>query len=229
MADQTLAENIAVQLRRDILRGILKPGESIKERDNAAEMGVSRTPMREAIRILAKEGLVVLRPSRSPIVAPLDFKSVSDQAEVLIALEKLSAELACKNATDEDIDRLEKIVTVMSEKFYETDPLDMFEIDMSFHTAIAEASHNLALASTHRSYLERLWHARYLAASQRRNRERVVNEHTQILVAMRNRDIAAARAAIENHLWHLADDIRVQIERHNSAAESGSKLTGEDK
>lgn len=229
MADHTLAEQIAVQLRRDILRGKLTPGESIKERDNAAEMGVSRTPMREAIRILAKEGLVVLRPSRSPIVAPLDFKSVSDQSEVLIALEKLSAELACKNATGADLDRLEGIVTYMSEHFYDTDPLDMFEIDMSFHTAIAEASHNLALASTHRSYLERLWHARYLAASQRRNRERVVNEHTQILNAMRDRDVTAARAAIENHLWHLAEDIRAQIERHNTAAEGSKKTTGDTK
>ncbi|MEQ9673915.1 MAG: winged helix-turn-helix domain-containing protein, partial [Roseovarius indicus] len=69
MAEGILAEQIANQLRRDILRGKLAPGASIKERDNAAEMGVSRTPMREAIRILAQDGLVILRPARSPIVA----------------------------------------------------------------------------------------------------------------------------------------------------------------
>lgn len=212
MADETLAETIAKQLRRDILRGELLPGASIKERDNAAEMGVSRTPMREAIRILAKEGLVELRPSRSPIVATLDMKSVQDQAEVLIALEKLSAELACKNATEDDLTRIAQIVDHMDKHFYEIDALDMFEIDMSFHTAIAEASHNEALAETHRTFLQRLWHARYLAAVQRRNRERVVNEHTSILNAIRSREPSNARAAIDNHLWHLADDIRAQIE-----------------
>lgn len=227
MAEDTLAENIANQLRRNILRGKLPPGTSIKERDNAAEMGVSRTPMREAIRILAKEGLIHLRPSRSPIVAPLDFKEISDQAEVLIALEKLSAELACKYATEDDLKQIGEIVDFMAEKFYETDPLDMFEIDMSFHTAIAKASHNDALAETHQTFLQRLWHARYLAASQRRNRQRVVTEHTHILNAMRAHDVEAARNAIDQHLWHLAEDIRALIKDQQDAESSATETTGE--
>ena len=100
----------------------------------------------------------------------------------------------------------------MAEHFDTMDPLDMFEIDMSFHTTIALASHNAALADTHRTFLQRLWRARYLAAVQRRNRERVVSEHTRILDALRARDPEAARAAIDNHLWHLAEDIRSVIE-----------------
>ena len=67
MAEHSLPDQIADELRRDILRGRLVPGDAIKERDNATEMGVSRTPLREAVRILAKEGLVDLRPARSPI------------------------------------------------------------------------------------------------------------------------------------------------------------------
>jgi len=63
MPDQTLPEKLANQLRRDILRGRLVPGDSLKERDQAAELGVSRTPMREAIRIVAREGLITLRPA----------------------------------------------------------------------------------------------------------------------------------------------------------------------
>ncbi len=230
MAEEFLAEQIAQQLRRNILRGQLPPGTSIKERDNAAEMGVSRTPMREAIRILAKEGLVQLRPSRSPVVAQLSFKDVEDQAQVLIALEKLSAELACQHASDTDIDRIADIVDHMAEHFNSTDPLDMFEIDMSFHTAIAEASNNQALAETHRSFLQRLWRARYLAASQRRNRERVVNEHTRILNAIRARDPKEARDAIDHHLWHLAEDIREIIGMENADTtdnKNGTKHNGD--
>lgn len=208
MTETVLAEQIATRLRRDILRGTLPPGAPIKERDNASDLGVSRTPMREAIRILAKEGLVELRPSRSPIVARPDVKDLADQTLVLIALEKLSAELACAAATAADLDRIAGILATMADRFAETDPLDMFEIDMSFHTAIAEASHNRALAETHRAFLQRLWHARFLAARQKRARDRVLQEHGRILDALRARDPVAARMAIERHLGHLADDIR---------------------
>jgi len=227
MAEHPLAEQLANQLRRDILRGRLPPGTSIKERDSAAELGVSRTPMREAIRVLAQEGLVVLRPSRSPIVAQPTFKEVSDQVEVLMALEKLSAELACTAATKKEIDHLGAIVDTMAARFDDADPLDMFEIDMSFHTAIAQASHNEALAETHGSFLARLWRARYLAAVQRRNRERLITQHSAIVDALRARDPEATRAAIHEHLWHLADDIRTVIEQEQADNETADTELGE--
>jgi DNA-binding GntR family transcriptional regulator len=225
MADQTLAEQIANRLRRDILRGKLAPGTSVKERDNAAELGVSRTPMREAIRILSKEGLISLRPSRSPIVTISDFKEVSDQAVVLISLEELSAELACKHATKADLEKIAGIVDHMNSHFDETDPLDMFEIDMSFHTAIARASRNRPLAETHRAYLQRLWRVRYLAAVKRRNRERVVADHTLIVDALHNRDPEAARAAIKEHLGNLANDIRAVIESETDSDTTSNEGT----
>lgn len=213
MTQETLAEQIANRLRRRILRGTLSPGTSVKERDIAADMGVSRTPIREATRILSKEGLVELRPSRSPIVAVADVKEMADKTEVLIALEKLSAQLACRNAADTQIDRIAGIVKYMADHFDDTDPLEMFEIDMSFHTAIAAASANAALAETHGTFLRQLWRPRYLAARRRRNRERVVTEHTRILDALRARDETAARGAIACHLSHLAQDIRTVIEQ----------------
>lgn len=216
--EETLPEQIARQLRRDILRGKLPPGTSIKERDNAAEMGVSRTPMREAIRILAKEGLVILRPARSPIVAQPSIKEISDQVEVLIALEKLSAELACKNATEAEIDALAATLDYMDKNFETADPLDMFETDMGFHAALAAMSHNDVIAELHRTLLERLWRARYLAARRRRNRERVIVQHGSIVDALRNRDRVAALAAIEAHLGHLDRDIRNVLAQEAEAA-----------
>ena len=227
MTDQTLSEQLANWLRRDILRGRRPPGTSIKERDTAADLGVSRTPMREAIRILAKEGLVVLRPSRSPIVARPSDKDVSDQAEVLLALEQLSAELACQAATDDEIAHIAKIADTMETQFDDTDPLDMFEIDMSFHTAIAKASHNDALAETHYAYLARLWRARHLAAVQRRNRDRVITQHGVIVRALRAREPAAARAAIHAHLGHLAVEIRAAMEQENTDNETAETATGD--
>ena len=207
MADETLPAQIASQLRRDILRGVLRPGMSIKERDNADKMGVSRTPLREAVRILATEGLVELRPARSPIVAIPSIKQITDEVEVLLAVEKLSGELACARATEEEIDALAAIVQVMSDTFDTVDAVEMFEIDMSFHAALARAAHNDPLAEIHRTFLARLWRSRFLAAIQRRNRERVVEHHSHIVDALRARDAFAIRAAIGVHLDRLAEDI----------------------
>ncbi|ETX12998.1 GntR family transcriptional regulator [Roseivivax halodurans JCM 10272] len=216
--EPTLPEQIARKLRRDILRGVLAPGAAVKERDNAARLGVSRTPMREAIRILAKEGLLMLRPSRSPVVAQPTFREISDWVEVLLALETLSAELACRHASAAEIADLRRITASMDARFDIADPLDIFEIDMRFHTGIARASHNAALAETHGAYLARLWRARFLSAAQRRNRARVVTDHSRILDTIEARDGAAARSAIDFHLGHLAEDIRAAIEAEESAA-----------
>lgn len=212
MAEENLAEHIADRLRRAILRGTLPPGAPIKERDNAADLGVSRTPLREAIRMLAKEGLVVLRPARSPRVAVADPKEAGDQVAVLIALEKLSGEWACTHATKAQIDRIEALLDSMARDFDRVDPLDLFERDMAFHSAIAEASGNRALAETHRTYLRRLWRVRYLAASQRPAGDRVLREHGAIVAALRARDPEATRAAIARHLLRLADDIHRLLE-----------------
>lgn len=213
MQDQTLPEQIANQLRRDILRGTLEPGDSLKERDKAAELGVSRTPMREAIRIVAREGLVTLRPARSPIVAMPDVKAVTDDVEVLLAVEKLSGELACERATEADIDKIAVILRHMEDNFDTMDPLDMFEVDMSFHAAIAAAAHNQPLAEIHSRFLARLWRARFLAAVKRRNRASVVEHHTAILAALRDRDATGTRAAIGMHLDRLSEDVAEVIRR----------------
>lgn len=222
MADQTLPAQIANQLRRDILRGVLRPGMSIKERDNAEKLGVSRTPLREAIRMLATEGLVELRPARSPIVSMPTVKQISDEVEVLLAVEKLSGELACSRATDDDIAALAAIVQMMSDAFETLDAVEMFEIDMSFHAALARAAHNEPLADIHGTFLSRLWRSRFLAAIQRRNRERVIDHHSHIVDALRARDAAAIRAAIGVHLDHLAEDIVDVVAREIAEASDGA-------
>ena len=106
----------------------------------------------------------------------------------------------------------------MSETFDTVDPIEMFEIDMSFHAALAQAAHNDALAEIHGTYLARLWRSRFLAAIQRRNRERVVDHHSRIVDALRARDAAAIRAAIGVHLDRLAEDITRAVAREQETA-----------
>lgn len=220
MVEKTLPEQIADSLRRDILRGKLVPGAPVKERDGAGEKGVSRTPMREAIRILALEGLIELRPARSPVVARPDLKSVTDDVEVLLAIERLSSQLACARATQDDLDEIAGINQRMSDGFETEDHLDIFELDMAFHSAIAQASHNAQLAGIHRTYLARLWRLRFLASIKRRNKARVIGHHTGILDALINRDPVAAEAAIDLHLSALAQDIAEVLEAESEAEQN---------
>ncbi|SEM01999.1 transcriptional regulator, GntR family [Roseovarius azorensis] len=231
MTEPALADRIANELRRSILRGELVPGAPIKERDHATVMGVSRTPMREAIRILAKEGLVELSPARSPIVSKPTAKDLCDQAAVLVALEKLSGELACDHATDTDLGRIREAARRMEETFYTAERIDSFEMDMAFHTTIAEASRNAALARTHKAYLARLWHARYLTSRMRMNRERVLTQHNDILDAILHRDKPALSAAFDAHLGHLPQDLEnlmaSQSQDKTTPARTGGKETNE--
>ncbi|ASP21025.1 HTH-type transcriptional repressor RspR [Antarctobacter heliothermus] len=134
MVDGTLPEQIATRLRRDILRGKLPPGTPVKERDHAAELGVSRTPMREAIRMLAKEGLVQLRPARSPIVAKPSFEEVAHNIEVMAALEVLSVRLTCQRASDPEIDEIADVANHMQRDYDSLDRVDLFELDMRAFT-----------------------------------------------------------------------------------------------
>lgn len=208
----TLPEQIAAQLRRDILNGKFAPGTTIKERDNAQEMGVSRTPMREAIRILANEGLVVLRPARSPIVAQPSFKQIADNIEVLTALELLSADLACQNATDEQIAHIVELNDRFCRLNDTLERIDLFELDMAFHIAIAEASNNEVLAETHRAILARLWRARFLSARRKTSRGRVMNQHNLITEGLRRRDSDMVRINLQDHLEHLLVNVRDYFE-----------------
>jgi DNA-binding GntR family transcriptional regulator len=208
MTDKTLPEQIADKLRRDILKGTLAPGQQIKERDHATDLDVSRTPMREAIRILSKEGLVILRPSRSPIVADPSFEEISDVIEVLTALELCCGALACKHATPEDMVKIQAMHNTMAQLQGKIDRIDFFELDMEFHMAIAQASHNAVLAETHSAFVRRLWRARYLSASRKESADRVKRQHGAIMDALARRDVERMAIEISAHLDALIENIR---------------------
>ncbi|CUH59858.1 putative HTH-type transcriptional regulator YdfH [Thalassobacter stenotrophicus] len=211
-AEVTLPEQIATELRRDILNGKFAPGATLKERDNALETGVSRTPMREAIRILANEGLVQLRPARSPIVAQPTFKQISDNIVVLTTLELLSADLACQTATDEQIQDIEDAQNKFAAEADLVERVEAFELDMQVHLAITRASNNDVLIDAHRSMLERMWRARFLSARRADSRANVMKQHGQIIDDLKRRDADAVRKSLSAHLELLAVNVRGYFE-----------------
>lgn len=208
--DATFPAGIAAALRREILTGTLAPGSLIKERDHAERLGVSRTPLREAVRILAKEGLVTLRPLRSPLVTDLTRQEALDEVAVLRQLELFGGELACANALDEEIDHIAALAALVERTHGTGDKVEVFDNDMQMHRAIVAAGHNAALTRSYAEHLARLWRIRFLSARRRSDAARVLEDHRGMVAALRARDPARMRASMDSHLASLTRN----VERH---------------
>ncbi|WP_198671200.1 GntR family transcriptional regulator [Oceanibium sediminis] len=197
---RTLPEKAAEDLRRRILLGEFAPGETLPERETATALGVSRTPLREALRILANEGLVDIRPARSPSVANPTAAELSQLFSVMRVLEALAGELTCISGSDAQIAGIGALHEALSEIDPAESPIDFFNADMAFHKAIAVASGNEPLLKTHKEYNARLWRARFLTSRVRTDRERILREHGDIVAGLEARDTRWTSAVLDSHL-----------------------------
>src|SRR5699024_8835087 len=132
-------------LRRAILRGELKPGERLMEIQLAERLGVSRTPIREAIRKLELEGLVLMIPRKGAEVAKISARSLRDVLEVRRALEELAIELACQRMSEEEVGKLQKAQEDFKKAIAEGDAMKIAETDEHFHDVIYEGTQNAKL------------------------------------------------------------------------------------
>lgn len=204
---KTLAEEAADNLREFILLGKLAPGTAIPERDLAEALGVSRTPLREALRLLEVEGLVEYSATRRPHVADPSLHELTQYISVLGALEALAGETACAEATMAEIAEIVRLGNKMAQESEAIEPLEFFRLDMLFHAAIVEASRNEPLIETHRQYNARLWRARFMSSQQFDRRDNTLAEHTEIIEALEKRDAAATRRALRDHLKSTIENI----------------------
>lgn len=215
-ARKSLAEEAAAQLRDLILLERLAPGEQIRERDVAEALGISRTPLREALRLLEVEGLVEYSPTRRPFVADPDLETLAQNLSVLGALEGLAGEQACANATDRQIDEIGEICRAMIRHSDSDDPMTFFRRDMSFHEAIVAASGNRPLAETQRQYNARLWRARFISSQRKPDRARTLRQHEDVFEALARRDGPACRNALTAHLATAVENIaKTRSERNH--------------
>ncbi|EFO31213.1 GntR family transcriptional regulator [Roseibium sp. TrichSKD4] len=197
---RTLAEEAADNLREFILLEKLEPGTAIPERELAEALGISRTPLREALRQLEREGLVEYPANRRPRVADPSLEELTQYISVLGALEGLAGETACAVASDKEIAEIVDLSHQMTVQSDVISQLDFFRLDMRFHGSIVEASHNEPLIETHRQYNARLWRARFLSSRQEDRRQNTLSQHVEITTALQNRDETATRRALRDHL-----------------------------
>ncbi len=195
-----LHERAAARMRTMIIRGELPPGSQTRETRLSKTLGVSRTPLREAMKVLAAEGLVELRPNRSPRITDLDTEGISELFEALAGIERLAAELAAQRATEKELQRLRTLQTRMETFHRERRLDDYFAINGEIHSLIVRAARNTPLREAHETLLSRAERARYLALGADRRWSNSVDEHSAILVALERRDSETSGRLLGEHV-----------------------------
>ncbi len=204
---QRLAEQIAEMLRHQIILGDLGPGVPVHERETAEALGVSRTPLREALFILEADGLVRMAPARTPTVADPSFIEISQMLLVQSALEGLAGECACAQISDAEVIEIAALHDRLMALSDSDDALEFFRIDMAFHEAIVASTGNDPLIRTHRQYHIRLWRARYQSSEKRVNRKKTLQDHGRIVEGLRGRDPTIAGGILREHLLRAIQNL----------------------
>jgi DNA-binding GntR family transcriptional regulator len=187
-------------LRQAILKGELEPGERLMEIQLAERLGVSRTPIREAIRKLELEGLVLMIPRKGAEVAKISEKSLRDVLELRRSLEELAIELACQRMTEEEIDELEDAQRAFRKAVDSKDVMLMAETDEKYHEIIYQGTKNSRLVQILNNLREQMYRYRLEYIKDADKRQILLIEHDNILKAVRNRKVAEAKAAMREHI-----------------------------
>lgn len=197
-----LHEDAIEQLRAMIVYGELDPGERLNERVLCEQFAISRTPLREAFKMLALEGLVELLPNRGAMVAKPDPARISQTLAVMGALEGLAGELACTSADASAIAEIRALHFEMLATHARGDLSGYFKYNQLIHLRIVEASGNPVLAATYRQLNASVRRVRYMANLSPERWGAAVREHEAILAALASRDGARLRALLSDHLAH---------------------------
>jgi DNA-binding GntR family transcriptional regulator len=192
---------LAIDRLRDlIVQGDLLPGERLNERMLCEHLGISRTPLREAIKLLATEGLVRLLPHRGAQVAPLEARSLADTLEVMGAMEALAGELACRRAGAAVITEIRALHDEMLARYAARDLAGYFRCNQAIHLKIVEAGGNPVLAGAYRQLNANVLRARYMANLSQERWDAAVREHEAIIAALEARDASRLTRLLREHL-----------------------------
>ncbi len=197
-----LHEEATDRLRDLIVQGRLAPGTRLNERLLTAQLGLSRTPLREAIKVLATEGLVELLPNRGAIVSQMDPVRLGESLAVMGALEALAGELACRNATDAQINEIRALHYEMLAYHARNDLAGYFKFNQAIHLKLVKYSGNAVLYNTYRQMNGNVRRARYMANLSKERWDAAVREHDEILAALGARDVKRIKVLLADHLAH---------------------------
>jgi DNA-binding GntR family transcriptional regulator len=214
----SLHNEAVARLRDMITEGRLEPGSKISEKDLCELFGISRTPLREALKVLATEGLIVLLPQRGARVARLTGKDIADLFEVMGELEGLAGKLACARITDEAVNEIRARHHEMLAHYTRGDRTAYFAANQAIHEAIIAAAENSVLTMLYESLRGRLRPARFMANLSRERWDQAVREHGEILAALTHRDGVRLRGLLQEHLRNKYKALVAAAEKSAPAA-----------
>lgn len=199
---QTLYREVADRIRDLIERGDLASGQRIPERELCEQFGVSRTPLREALKVLASEGLIELLPNRGARVRQVTRKMIKDTFDLMAALEGLSGELACQHISDEEIDNICALHEKMLKHFQNRELAEYFQINQQIHESILHASNNEVLQEMYSNLSQRVKRVRYSKKMTDSFWQRAVEDHEKMIIALKQRDGEQLGQVLRDHLCH---------------------------
>jgi len=191
-------------LRQAILRGELKPGERLMEIQLANKLGVSRTPIREAIRKLELEGLVLMIPRKGAEVAEITEKSLKDVLEIRRALEDLAVRLACEKITKEELKELKKAGDEFKKVLKSQDITEVAEADVRFHDVIYMATDNPKLIQLLNNFREQMYRFRVEYLKKAEVRPQLLAEHDEIIKFITEGNKEEASRVVTRHIENQA-------------------------
>lgn len=220
MEKQNMSEDLVSFIKQQILEGQLNPGSRIIETKLAKELGISQTPVREAIRQLSGEGIIVIVPNKGPMVRTLDMKDVFEIYTLRSVLEGLAIRLATHRASDEAIQRIKDLYDEMKEKLTDDSVTSLLDDSLQIHKSIIYLSEHTRLIRSYESISFQIALVnRTLGKESTKQKE--VDQHSELLDALSKRDPNYAEIVMKNHIYRsyteftkLSEPNKDDIERH---------------
>ncbi|MBP2651066.1 MAG: rspR 3 [Firmicutes bacterium] len=206
-----LWEVVSEALREAIVTELLKPGERLMEIQLAEELGVSRTPVREAIRRLELEGFLVTVPRRGTYVSNLSIRDVNEVFEIRTALDVLAAELAAERITEEELERMERLLVQISEHIDSGDVDKIVEADGKFHDILYQASRNDRLVGIINNLREQFTRFRAISMAYPGRLKNTLEEHRRLVEAIAQRDAELAKEYAREHMENAEQILLIDL------------------
>jgi DNA-binding GntR family transcriptional regulator len=190
-----------------IIKGEMVPGSPIREREVSERIRISRTPLREALKLLERDGLIEISQNRGARVMSFTVEEARELFEVIAGLESLAAQLAVQRMTRAELDELDRLHADMLEHFRRGEKDPYFELNTRIHDLVVTFSGNSILRSTHAGLMLRARRGRYIAIMKPARWKESVDEHEALMDALRRRDAEAARQIWLRHLTHTGETV----------------------
>lgn len=212
----SLHESLVAPLREMILQGELRPGEKVPEEQLCERFGVSRTPIREALKVLAAEGVLQILPHRGAIVARITEEQIEELFPIMASLERLAGILACTRASDAEIARVRALHDRMMAHFEKGEEVEYLRHNRLVHESFFELAGNVTLSAFYQQILTRIHACRFVVRKSREHWAAAVVEHGQMIEALEARDGPRLGALLETHVMGTTSGIARAFIRRTS-------------